>query len=31
MNGTLEGLISVKGYIPSVGQVKNKRDGGKSG
>jgi hypothetical protein len=31
MNGTPEGLISVKGYIPWVGQVKRKRVGGKLG
>jgi hypothetical protein len=29
MNGMLEVLREVKGYIPWVGQVKRKRDGGK--
>jgi hypothetical protein len=31
MNGTPEGLRSVKGYIPWVGQVERKRAGGKLG
>jgi hypothetical protein len=31
MNGMPEGLRSVKGYIPWVGQVERKRAGGKSG
>jgi hypothetical protein len=31
MNGTLEGWISVKGYIPWIVQVERKRVGGKSG
>jgi hypothetical protein len=29
MNGTLDGLISVKGYIPWVGKVERKRASGK--
>jgi hypothetical protein len=31
MNGMREGMRSVKGYIPCVGQTKRKRDGGKFG
>jgi hypothetical protein len=31
MNGMPEGLRSVKGYIPWVGQVERKRAGGKLG
>jgi hypothetical protein len=31
MNGIPMGLGSMKGYIPSFGKVKRKRDGGKSG
>jgi hypothetical protein len=31
MNGTLEGLRSMNGYIPWVGQAERKRVGGKSG
>jgi hypothetical protein len=31
MNGTLEGMISMKGYIPSVRQVERKTTGGKLG
>jgi hypothetical protein len=30
MNGMSEGLILVNGYIPWVGKVERKRDGGKS-
>jgi hypothetical protein len=31
MNGTPQGLISVKGYVSWVGKVKGKRSGGKLG